>query len=550
MRFGILCGAGPLLRWQADCLAHLLAVPGVGAAVRFVWPGQDESVRGSRLFRRLNPPAGAQEPLEWPAQLRALPIVHLQSAAGGGPMRVSLDAIPGARLDFILSLSAQPVPDELIALPSHGVWVLCAGDWERYRGPACGFWEVYDNSDLSGAVLARLTTQSDTVIPLRRGWLRTRKDSYALNRDQLLTRCTHWPAQVCREILHGHAECLSAAPLRSHVAFQPPPTSLEMLLFASRSPVRLLGGLLSALTRSDHWNVGIVDQPITDFIHSPHNRPRVRWLPQRRSGEFVADPFGLVRDGKRYIFCEFLDYRDGVGRIAAVELSQARTLVPVQIGPQPPVHLSYPALIENEGRLLCIPESQAASEVALYELERFPDRWTRVATLISGAHIVDATVFRHDGRWWLAGAADGPEATFGSDLHLWYAPAISGPWTAHAANPVKTDVGSARPAGPLFEVDGVLYRPAQDSSQTYGARVIINRILTLTPDCFREEPVASVEPDPGSAYPDGLHTLCAMGDKTLVDGKRLAFSRWEFRRIIGRMLGRRVQRLARRLTGR
>jgi hypothetical protein len=264
----------------------------------------------------------------------------------------------------------------------------------------------------------------------------------------------------------------------------------------------------------------------------------------RPADQFVADPFGLVREGTVSVLCEFLDYqRDGVGKIAALELSRSDTLVPVQIGPQPPVHLSYPMLLEADGRLLCIPETSAAREVALYELQRFPDQWRRLATLIEGRAIVDATLFRHGAYWWLAGAADGNEVSVGADLHLWYATAIEGPWTAHAANPVKVDVRSARPAGTPFVVDGFLYRPAQDSAETYGARVVINRIVTLTPECFREEPVAYVEPDRAGPYPDGLHTLSAVGNQTLIDGKRLAFSPGELRRMLRRMLKRRLRRL-------
>jgi hypothetical protein len=218
--------------------------------------------------------------------------------------------------------------------------------------------------------------------------------------------------------------------------------------------------------------------------------------------------------------------------------------VPVQIGPRPAVHLSYPLIFENEGRLLCIPETQGAREVALYGLERFPDRWNKLATLIENRAIVDATLFRHGDYWWLAGAADADRAGVGSDLHLWYATQIVGPWTAHSGNPVKTDVRSARPAGTPFVVDGVLYRPSQDSSTTYGSRVVINRVHTLTPTSFREEPIAFVEPDTAGPYPDGLHTISAVGNLTVVDGKRLAFAPAEFRRMIVRMLKRRLRRLA------
>ena len=57
----------------------------------------------------------------------------------------------------------------------------------------------------------------------------------------------------------------------------------------------------------------------------------------------------------------------------------------------------------------------------------------------------------------------------------------------HRLNPLKIDVTSSRPAGPLFERDGMLLRPAQDCSSTYGAAVVLHRIVELTPDRFQEQ---------------------------------------------------------------
>ena len=64
---------------------------------------------------------------------------------------------------------------------------------------------------------------------------------------------------------------------------------------------------------------------------------------------------------------------------------------------------------------------------------------------------------------------------------------------------------------------------------------------------FREEPAAFVEPDAHGPYPDGLHTLSAVGGITLVDGKRLQLAPAEFRRVIARMLRRRLRKVAYRL---
>jgi hypothetical protein len=95
-----------------------------------------------------------------------------------------------------------------------------------------------------------------------------------------------------------------------------------------------------------------------------------------------------------------------------------------------------------------------------------------------------------------------------------------GPWLPHALNPVKTDARSARPAGTPFVVAGRLYRPSQDNSRIYGGRVVVNEVEVLTPDDFAERRVGFVQPWPGSPYPDGLHTLSAVGGRTLIDGNR------------------------------
>ena len=69
-------------------------------------------------------------------------------------------------------------------------------------------------------------------------------------------------------------------------------------------------------------------------------------------------------------------------------------------------------------------------------------------------------------------------------------------------------------------VDGVLYRPAQDCRPRYGLRVVLNRVLTLTPNEFEEEVCAYIEPDPLGPRPEGLHTLTSAKGIVMVDGCR------------------------------
>lgn len=272
--------------------------------------------------------------------------------------------------------------------------------------------------------------------------------------------------------------------------------------------------------RHREWGVGVAQSPIKAFLE-PAFQPRIEWLPPPRHGTFFADPFGVERDGRSFVLCEEFDYRRGRGVISAFEIARGRTPTQPEVVISESFHLSYPYLFEHDGDIFCVPETPTKREVAIYKALDFPSRWTRALTAIRGVAAADSTVFEHKGKWWLA-CSDNDEPP-DERLLLWHAPTPLGPWEAHERNPVKIDRASARPAGTPFTLDGSLYRPAQDCSRTYGARVVINRVRTLEPAEFQEEPVAFVEPDASGPYPEGIHTLSAIGGLTLIDGFRTSF---------------------------
>ena len=194
-------------------------------------------------------------------------------------------------------------------------------------------------------------------------------------------------------------------------------------------------------------------------------------------------------------------------------------------------HLAYPFTVRNSGSLWCIPDASFTGVVRAHRVSAPHDAWDDGFVLLHDVPAADPTVIEYDGRWWLFCTRhdDAPSV----NLHVFHAPTLRGPWSPHSANPVKSDVRSSRPAGTPFIVAGVLHRPAQDCSRAYGGAVTINRVMGLTPTRFVEEVAAVVPPDP--SYPDGLHTLSAFGDRTLVDGRRRVWAPMKpFRRLVGR----------------
>ncbi len=271
------------------------------------------------------------------------------------------------------------------------------------------------------------------------------------------------------------------------------------------------------LFRREMWNIGIAYEPITSFLQV-NQKPKIHWFPERRIGKYLSDPFGLATKHGICIMCEEFDYATSKGRIVSIDLSETGTISEPRPTIELSVHASYPYVFEYDGDVYCVPETYKAREICLYKSEEFPVKWKKAASLVRDFPGVDTTVFQYEGRWWLT-CSDGEAGPY-DKLYAWYAESILGPWEPHGSNPVKRDIGSSRPAGTPFFYKGDLYRPAQDCSTTYGRRVALNRVISLTPARFEEEPVAFIEPYGKGPYPHGLHTVASVGKITIVDGKR------------------------------
>jgi hypothetical protein len=267
----------------------------------------------------------------------------------------------------------------------------------------------------------------------------------------------------------------------------------------------------------DEWNLGIVDQTVQDIVRHGIQRPIV-WFPGS-SWRIFADPFCTIRpDGSILIVAERLNHWICKGEIwgAVVHSGDDPSKVrfkPFATGGFACAHLSYPFFIQDGSTQYVTMESYEAG--ALYLWRRDGQQWRYERTLLERPAI-DATIYRGDRYWWLfcTFADDGADER----LHLFYSESLLGDWISHPMNPVKSDRANARPAGALFLVDGKLIRPAQDSSVTYGGKLVLNHVLALSTEVFKEVPCRTITPQ-SEYYTDGIHTIAGAGTYTVIDGK-------------------------------
>ncbi len=234
---------------------------------------------------------------------------------------------------------------------------------------------------------------------------------------------------------------------------------------------------------------------------------------------FVADPFVVDEGDKSYLFYEELDYSTLKGYLKVAEFDEkSGEFTNSKVILKEDYHLSYPNVFKYNGIYYMIPESYENRSVDLYEAVEFPVKWKKIKTLLSDLSAVDATLYFDDNRWWMfVNIAPKDGLSMNDELYIYYCKDfLTDEWTPHSKNPVVCDVVRARSAGNLIKIGDKLYRPAQDCSGFYGRKVVINEILRLDENEYKERVAGEID----SSFSDDLvavHTLNSSKRFTVID---------------------------------
>jgi hypothetical protein len=246
--------------------------------------------------------------------------------------------------------------------------------------------------------------------------------------------------------------------------------------------------------RNKHlWSIGMYSgkspldlQPDVRFPNPVLTREHVTDV----SAGFVADPFVIQAEGRWNMFFEVFNRRTWLGEIAVATSEDLATWQYQQVVLTEPFHISYPFVFEWNGEYYMVPETHKTRTIRLYKAEVFPYKWSLVHTLMSGKRFADATLFRHEDRWWLFTETS---AQMKHDtLRLYYADDLMGAWTEHPASPIiEGDAHSARPGGSVVRDGDHLIRYAQECVPRYGLSVRAFVISKLTTTAYEETPASN-----------------------------------------------------------
>ncbi len=276
--------------------------------------------------------------------------------------------------------------------------------------------------------------------------------------------------------------------------------------------------------------------PVQGIICAGRIDAPIHWFDEEPAFQFLADPFGWQQDDRLHVFAEHYDYRTRHGTIETLVFDLAMHLLDRRLCLREDWHLSYPQVFAADGAMWMLPEAHKSGGLTLYRDHGDLTDWRPECRIRLDGVPVDATILRLADRWWLFYSPATSKATKLSHLHVAWADELTGPWTCHRQNPVRTDYRSSRPGGTPAIINGRIMLPVQDCATTYGGAVRPLWIDRLDEGSFAAE-MGDALALPTGAYHDGMHTLSACGDMTLIDVKRVDASVAGLALDLRRMLG-------------
>lgn len=401
-----------------------------------------------------------------------------------------IERIRSGGLDVLVRCGSGRPGGEIRDICKHGILSFRHASSEHDGTAPPGFGEVLERRPSTGFMILRQAGNSDADEVLFKGELAT-CPVYVENLCKLYAKSNVFMDHVLKRIAGDDPPAVES--VTAGATFFTAPSVLMQFKYLYRTAWHTAKKAYWKLTSQD-WRWGVAYQHVDDWMTASLSQSQVIDNP---ANGFLADPFVFRKDGQDVIFVEEYDYGRKLGHIAAYEVSESgyEALGNVLVEP---FHLSYPFLLEADGKLFMCPETSEARDIRMYECVEFPLKWKFHEVLIPNVSATDSSIFFRDGYWWLLTNIDTADlGDFSSELHVFYADRFdSENWHRHPSNPVVFDSNCARNGGLLFDEEGAVYRVFQRQGfDIYGEAMGVAKIDVLTPTDYAETVVLRIEPD-------------------------------------------------------
>jgi hypothetical protein len=273
------------------------------------------------------------------------------------------------------------------------------------------------------------------------------------------------------------------------------------------------------------WIIGIFRGDINKIIRSKVFDPDIKWLSTRSYNTFFADPFILgLKDDNLEILLEEFNFKTDHGKISLLKLDKSFKQVNRKVLLDTGSHLSYPFIFKDSNKTYIFPEAGKSGKFSCYEYDPINQSIKFVRDILD-IPLLDATILKRDGKFWVIGSLG--DNIKGYSLYIYFSNNLFGPYKAHPGNPVKSRLDGVRSAGSFIEVDGIIYRPAQNCANVYGESITIFKITELSEINFNEEFHMNIRINDSNSSNYGMHTIHtinAIDDIIMVDGIKWTFS--------------------------
>lgn len=268
---------------------------------------------------------------------------------------------------------------------------------------------------------------------------------------------------------------------------------------------------IGRLLYDQNWNIGFCSLMPEELIKDKA-LPSVRWMKHPYQDRWFADPFILrASDEEVVVFVEECPIDNPKGILCELHIDRkSMRLKERYVLLELDTHLSYPAIIEYEGKTYVYPENGASGQLNIYEYDEATHRLINPVCILNEA-VADATIIKRDERFTLI-ATRFPYTQ--EKAFLYESSSLFGPFNPINDIPFQISKAEARPGGNWIYVLDALFRPAQNCSLVYGGAI---RIMKVDMNKKNEECVCELIPQ-GFRYNLGLHTINFNCGVCVVDG--------------------------------